>query len=271
MFRYVSIYPKLNRAAPFASQPAIPTNQVLRCIKWDGHPTVQHQGNPKFEWFTTIDCPITRKYIEMQFWSTTFLFLLGGTPRTRLIYVFPTFYLEPHKTSNIIKQSKPHPHLAPSGPIFIAFWAPDGPGWPRQTVSAGNTPSGSSLDGAHHRLRPHRGPEANFDPRFVADAGLRLPQVSLVPNAGIKMGQDGTSTLQNLKLGVQQSFLGFSWFRSACSKLSGTASTHCQGQLDEAMNTIHLQFWAMPTKLLSRRLLSANLAVSLCHSCAAAK
>lgn len=130
MFRYVSIYPKLNRAASFASEPAIPTNQVFRCIKWDGHPTVQHQSNPKFEWFTTIDCPITRKYIEMQFWSTTFLFLLGGTPRTCLIYVCPTFQLSiwnhaKHGTSSKNQNiSKPHPHLAPSSLPFGPRMAP---------------------------------------------------------------------------------------------------------------------------------------------------
>ena len=129
-----------------------------------------------------------------------------------------------------------------------------GPGWPRQTVSAGNTPSGSSLDGAHHRLRPHRGPEANFDPRFVTDAGLRLPQVSLVHLGAECRDQNGTRWDKYTEKPKAGSSTVLSWSRSACSKLSGTASTHCQGQLDEAMNTIHLQFWAMPTKLLSRRL-----------------
>jgi len=207
MFRYVSIYPKLNRAAPFASEPAIPTNQALRCIKWDGHPTVQHQGNPKFEWFTTIDCPITRKYIEMQFWSTTFLFLLGGTPRTRLIYVFPTFYLEPHKTSSIIKQSKPHPHLASSGPS-IAFWAPDGPGKPFQLGTRRAAAPWTVRITVCDRIEAQRRTSIRVLSLTPGCAFPRYPWCILVPNAGIKMEQDGTSTLKNLKLGVQQSFLG---------------------------------------------------------------
>jgi hypothetical protein len=128
MFRYVSIYPKLNRAAPFASQPAIPTNQVLRCIKWDGHPTVQHQGNPKFEWFTTIDCPITRKYIEMQFWSTTFLFLLGGNTTNTFNLRFPNFLFG---TTQNIEHHQTIKTTPPSGPIWPHLHCLLGPGWPR--------------------------------------------------------------------------------------------------------------------------------------------
>ena len=136
MFRYVSIYPKLNRAAPFASEPAISINQVLRCIKWDGHPTVQHQGNPKFEWFT-IDCPITRKYIEMQFWSTTWYHMsipFGRNTTNTFNLRFPNFLfgttqnIEHHQT---IKTYQNHTPIWPHLHCLL------GPGWPRQTVSAG--------------------------------------------------------------------------------------------------------------------------------------
>ena len=128
------------------------------------YPTVQHQGNQKLEWFTTIDCPITRKYIEMPFWSATFLF--PKTKRTPLTNLpSPNFPLG--TTQNIKHHQTSSNHQPPR--YSLPFWAWDG-----------MTSSGSSLDGAHHCLRPHRGPAANFDSSFVADAGLRLPQVSLV-------------------------------------------------------------------------------------------